>query len=372
MSDLRSSTNRIPKSKIQNLKSVIRHPFVRHVLTCALPFFFCVAPVAAELSLPPGFTAQVYVTGKGFDRNGERGNRGIPAVASLVIDQSGALYLTKPAGRFLQGEVQDLVPIYRIPAGGATLTPETESRYFYGPPLKNPQVGAVNANGEVFVTTFDRDRKVGALYRMKHGRALLFAGGTPKPGDPPLLRNPEGTAIDTAGNVYVVDREQGVVVKLDQTGKVLDPQYLRGIGRGRQLAIDRKGRLWVGSDGPLETPLQEGSGQFWLADPQGDLALVLQGPLPAAMSPGPGGTLFVAQRRAGKSFALKSDGSRIEFAKVEGEGLLRALAFAPATAETRQAGIAGDLFMITCPRFNSQVCEVIRVSGPFDELVQSR
>src|SRR5262249_34928120 len=36
-------------------------------------------PAAAELRLPSGFTAQVYVTGEGFDIDTTRGIRGIPA-----------------------------------------------------------------------------------------------------------------------------------------------------------------------------------------------------------------------------------------------------------------------------------------------------
>ena len=44
----------------------------------------------------------------------------------------------KPS-RYIGGEVYDRWPLYRIPVGGARLTPDTEARYFYGPPLPNPQ-----------------------------------------------------------------------------------------------------------------------------------------------------------------------------------------------------------------------------------------
>src|SRR2546426_8578112 len=65
-----------------------------------------------------------------------------------------------------------------------------EAQYFYGPPLLNAQVAAMRAGRELFITTFDRDRKVGAVYRMLGGRAELFAGGTPPAGGPPLLVQP--------------------------------------------------------------------------------------------------------------------------------------------------------------------------------------
>lgn len=328
-------------------------------------------PASAELVLPPGFTAEVYVTGQGFDPNSDRGVRGFPASATLGFDPSGVLYLARTGARFRQGEVDDLGPVYRIPAGGARLTPEMEARYFHGPPLANPQVAAVRGRGEVFVTTYDRDRQIGVLYRMLDGRPLLFAGGTPPRGTPPLLRHPEGVALDAAGNVYVADRTRGVIVRLDPTGKVLDPQYL-SVTRVRMLAIDEKGQLWIGSDGTAETPFQDGSGQILRASPDGRLTVVLEGPLPAGMSLSPGGALFVAQRRTGRIFVATPEGKRIDFAGGTEGTILRGLAFAPVTPETRRAGIAGDLFVVAVPRQIWAVNEVIRISGPFDEFVRQQ
>src|SRR5947199_280428 len=128
-------------------------------------------PAAAELKLPSGFTAQVYVTGEGFDTDATRGIRGIPATSTLVFDQAGLLYLGRTGRRYFGAEAYDLWPVYRIPAGGARLSPDVEGRYFYGPPLINPQVGAVRRGRELFVTTFDRERKAGAPYRILDGRA---------------------------------------------------------------------------------------------------------------------------------------------------------------------------------------------------------
>ena len=335
----------------------------------ALALFLLAAPVSAEITLPPGFTVETYVTGQGFDLSPERGSRGIPAMATISFDRSGALYLAKTAFRFRENPGDELGPIYRTPAGGARITPETEPRYLYGPPLWNPDVAGVNAQGEIFVSTYDRERKIGALYQIKNGRAVLFAGGSPPPGTPPLLKDPEGVAFDASGNVYVVDREQGIVVKLDHTGKVLDPRYLTDLGRGRALAFDTKGQLWIASDGPFGGPFQDGSGQIWKAGPDGSLTQVLQGPLPSGISLSPGGALFVALRRAGKILALTPDGKHIEFASFT-ESFLRTLAFAPVTEETRRAGIAGDLFVVTSPRMNFAVSEVIRISGPFDDFVR--
>jgi sugar lactone lactonase YvrE len=326
-------------------------------------------PVSADLVLPPGFTAHVYVTGQGFDVGTERGLSGIPATSTLAFDAAGSLYLARTGARFRQGEAQDYWPIYRIPPGGARLTPETESRFLHGPPLPNPQVAAARGRGEVFVTTYDRDRRIGALYRLADGHAVLLAGGTPPSGSPALLRHPEGVAVDAAGDLYVADRDQGLVVRLDAAGRVRAGEFARLV-RPRMLSFDDLGQLWIASDGTAEAPFLDGQGQLWLVSPGGLPTLVLQGPLPAALARSPGGALVFGQRRAGKVFVVTPEGRRIEFASTVGATTLRSLAFAPVTPDTQRAGIAGDLFLVVVSRSVWTLNEIIRVSGPFDEFVR--
>ena len=263
-------------------------------------------PAAAELTLPPGFSAQVYVSGQGFDSSSEHGVYGIPAIGTLAFDGLGTLYLARTGTRFRSGDTEDFSTkdfstILRIPAGGARLTPETEARHHFGPPLRNPQVAAARGRGEVFVTTYDRDRKIGVLYRLVDGRPHFLAGGTPLGGAPPLLRHPEGVTFDTVGHIYVTDRDQGVVVRLDRSGRAVSERHLE-VMRPRAVAADEAGHLWVATDGSAETPWQDGAGQLWRAAPDGALTLVLTGPLPGGIALSPAGTLFMSQRRAGKIF----------------------------------------------------------------------
>jgi sugar lactone lactonase YvrE len=334
-----------------------------------LALLLLVTPARADLGLPPGFTSEVYVTGQGFETSGERGVAGIPAVGTLGIDAAGTLYLSRTGARFRSGDVEDLWAIYRIPVGGARLTPENETRYLYGPPLPNPQIGAVTARGTVWVTTYDRERRLGALYRFLDGKPALFAGGRPAAGAAPLLRHPEGVAIDSAGDIYVTDREEGAIVRLDARGNLVNPRHATLL-RPRILTIDEAGNLWVGGDGTAETPFGSGSGEISRVTPNGGTQSVLQGPLPAGFSMSPGGALFVVQRRTGQLFALTPDGRRLDFAAVRNGSFLRGLAFAPVTPETRRAGIAGDLFLILVSRSLWMINEVVRVSGPFDEWVR--
>jgi len=328
-------------------------------------------PATAELQLPPGFTAQVYVTGEGFDTDASRGVRGIPSTSTLAFDQTGALYLARSGRRYLGGEVYDRWPLYRIPAGGARLTPDTETRYFYGPPLLNPQVAVTRRGREILVTTFDRERRIGALYRLVDGRAELVAGGTPERGSPPVLTQPEGVAVDGSGNVYVADRAQGFVVRLDPDGRVVDPRYLV-VARPRLLAVDDKDQLWVGSDGTAEAPVQQGPGEIVQVTPQGASGVVYRGPVAAAIGLSPGNHLFVADRHERQIFILTPDGKRIVFASFTDGDAPRSLGFAPVTPETRRVGVAGELFVVMIKAGTWPVNEVVRISGPFHDFVGQR
>jgi hypothetical protein len=334
-----------------------------------LTLLLAAAPVHAEVTLPPGFTTEVYVTGQGFDTSGERGVTGIPSVGTVGVDAAGTLYMARTGARFRVGDIEDLSAIYRIPVGGARITPDGESRYLYGPPLPNPQIGAVSARGPVWVTTYDRERRLGALYRFIDGKPTLFAGGRPEAGRTPALRHPEGVVIAPTGDIYVTDREEGAIVRLDARGQVVNPRHAL-VQRPRMMTLDEAGNLWVGGDGTAETPFGAGTGEIVRITPDGRMETLLQGPLAAGFSQSPGGALFVVQRRTGQLFVVTPDGRRLDFATTRNGSFLRTLAFVPVTAETRRAGIAGDLFVVVVSRSLWLLNEVVRISGPFDEWVR--
>jgi hypothetical protein len=322
------------------------------------------APVAAEMAVPPGFTTHLHVTGHGFAPEGGRGDaRGIPSSSTLAIDAEGVVYVGRTGRRYTGGEVDDLWPVYRFPAPGAQVTPQTESRFLHGPPLFNAQAAAIGPAGELFVTTYDRDRKIGVLYRVVDGRAHLFAGGTPDRGEP-LLRQPEGVAFDGAGNVYVADRAQGVVVKLDPSGRVLDPRLVV-VTRPRLLLVDDRQRLWIGGDEEATAPWQRSPGILWRVAPPAPPEPLVRGPLAAGLALGPGGRIYVADRQGARIVIVEPDGAVTEFARFSDGDAPRGLAFVPDTPATRRAGIAGDLLVITIVRHSWPVNDIVRVSGPF-------
>jgi hypothetical protein len=326
-----------------------------------------VAPALGEITLPRGFKAQLYASGDGYEVGNVAAAGGFPTTSTAAFDAAGMLYLARTGRRYAGGEVEDLWPVYRVPPGGARLTPATERRFLHGPPLWSPQVSTARGGRDVFVTTYDRDRKLGVLYRLVDGRAELVAGGTPPPGATPQLGQPEAAAADSAGNVYVADRLRGVVVKLDASGRVADPRYV-AVGRPRLVAVDETDQLWVGADAGNEAPWTRGPGEIWKVNPQGLATRVLAGPNLAGMSVGPGGRLFVADRHAAKIFFVTPDGTAVDFASFTDSDAPRTLAFAPLTPETRRAGIAGDLFVVAIRRGVFRLNEVFRITGPFDEL----
>ena len=340
---------------------------IASVVLVMLAWLLDAGSARAEMTLPRGFTASLYASGDGFDAGSVTGAGGFPTTTTAAFDQAGMLYLARTGRRYTGGEIEDLWPVYRLPPGGARLTPATERRFLYGPPLWSPQVASGRAGRDVFVTSFDRDRTLGVLYRLLDGRTELLAGGTPPPGSKPQLGQPEGVATDSAGNIYVADRLRGVVVKLDASGRVVDPRYV-SVERPRLLAVDDTDQVWIGADAGNEAPWQRGPGEIWKVNPRGTATRVLTGPNLSGMAFGPGGRLFVADRLAAKIFFVTPEGAAVDFAAFTDTDAPRTLCFAPVTPETRRAGIAGDLFVVAIRRGVFRLNEVLRVSGPFDEL----
>ena len=128
--------------------------------------------------------------------------------------------------------------------------------------------------------------------------------------------------------------------------------------------------MWVAADGAAEAPWQRGPGEIWRVGSDGQATLVLRGPVASGMAVGPADWLLVADRQGARIFGLSPDGQQVEFARFSEGDAPRAIAFAPVTPETRKAGIAGDLFVVTVTRGAWPVNEVVRISGPFDRFIR--
>ena len=114
--------------------------------------------------------------------------------------------------------------------------------------------------------------------------------------------------------------------------------------------------------------MPSGPGEIWGIGPGQEPTLVLRGPLSWAIGVGPGGRLFVADRQGAVVFAVSENGKRFDVVRFTDGDAPRTLGFAPATAETRRAGIAGDLFVAVIRKGAWPTNEIVRISGPFDSL----
>ena len=82
--------------------------------------------------------------------------------------------------------------------------------------------------------------------------------------------------------------------------------------------------------------------------------------------------LIVADRQNAKLLFVTADGRSGELAAFTDGDAPRAIAFVPVTPATQRAGIAGDLLVTTIVRGGWRLNDVVRVSGPFDDLIRER
>lgn len=344
-----------------------------------------------DMKLPPGFTASTYISGAGFDHTegdiarlapaDERDAPGIPAIVTINFGADGRLYFGKTANRITEMTGSQSAPIYRVPPGPSLdITQETERDLLFGPGIADPDEMGINAEGEVFVASTERNREWegvanhvvgrGAVYKISPttGEAELFAGGDKHP---ELFLDPEAITFDEEGNVYVADDDKGIVAKLDSEGNVIDAAWVDGPERWRQMSYDPRGFIWLGSDARLDEPHGEKYGRIYRASlPDGELELLHAGTLGAFNGVGPGGNLYVGSRRSGRIYVITPEGESAEFATFDqetGKAAIRIVAFPPDTDATRELGIAGDMFAMVFPETDYPVREIIRISGPFEE-----
>jgi DNA-binding beta-propeller fold protein YncE len=99
---------------------------------------------------------------------------------------------------------------------------------------------------------------------------------------------------------------------------------------------------------------------------------MVEGPVSQGLSPGPGGSVFVADRQGNEIFGVTADGNRLSVARFTDGDAPRGLVFVPDTAETRAAGLAGDLLVSVIRTGVFQLNQIVRISGPFSELARRR
>ena len=181
---------------------------------------------------------------------------------SMAIDGPGNLYVADVGNGTVrritpEGEVRTLAGV-ALEFGGRHET-DREARF------KRPWGLAVDATGNVYVgDTVDHTiRKV-----LPEGMLIDYAGNPEQPGTSDGPRNsarfdqPEGIAVDSAGNIWVADRLSHTIRKVNPAGEVTTvagragvPGMADGVGSAATfncptgLAVDKSGNLYVADSG---------------------------------------------------------------------------------------------------------------------------
>lgn len=117
------------------------------------------------------------------------------------------------------------------------------------PSLKDPTGIAVRPDGLIWVSGTQSDRLL-----------LLTATGTAA-GQSLKLKNPQGLALDAAGNVYVADKGKKKVYKLSPDGSET-LMTLGGLEQPFDVAVDANGDVYVADDGHNRVKVFSAAGAF--------------------------------------------------------------------------------------------------------------
>ncbi len=125
------------------------------------------------------------------------------------------------------------------------------ARNMIGGALTNPEGIAVDSAGNIWVTHYGNNSVSKLDF---NGRPLSPSGGFTGGG----LNKPLGIAIDSTGNAWVANYGNNSVSKLDFNGKPLSPSggfTDGGLNKPFGIAIDSTGNVWVANEGNRFTEL---------------------------------------------------------------------------------------------------------------------
>jgi tripartite motif-containing protein 71 len=156
----------------------------------------------------------------------------------IAIDKEGAIYVADVGNHRVQKLSPDGKPLAQWHTVGSGTGESTEIGYDL----------AVDASGNVYVSDAhpfssgnDEIQKFSPL-----GEVVAMWGGTGT--GPGQFRNPTGLAVDSKGNVYVVDSENNRIQELSPSGKFLAQWQAPGLQFTSKVAVDDHGNLYL-SDG---------------------------------------------------------------------------------------------------------------------------
>ena len=209
----------------------------------------------------------------------------------MAMDSSGDVYVADWFGN----RVEKITPDGTLSiiagtgnSGAPTVGPATSSR------LNMPIAVAADATGDVFIA----DSMNNVIEKVTPSGALSIAAGTGSPGVPVSgqatsspLSDPQGVAVDTAGDLYIADGQNNVVEKVTPSGTLSiiagngtnggptpGPATSSHLSNPTGLAVDSSGDLYIAD---------EGTSDVVKVTPSGTLSVVAGTGSPGMPTPGP-------------------------------------------------------------------------------------
>jgi DNA-binding beta-propeller fold protein YncE len=140
--------------------------------------------------------------------------------AGAAVDSAGSLYIAD-LGNYVVEKVDPIGTLSVVAGNGNYGTPVAGSAT--ASPLKHPQRVAVDSVGNLDIADAGNTMIVKVDIA---GTLTIIAGtgapGAPKPGPATAspLKNPQGVAVDSAGNLYIADADNNMVEKVDPNGQL--------------------------------------------------------------------------------------------------------------------------------------------------------
>ena len=171
------------------------------------------SPTIEILSITPGGLVKALAGGQARERDGTGSAAGFDGTGAMAVDMAGNVYMTEDAGTIRKitsdGAVTTLAGSYH--EFGSMDGRGRRARFSR---FEAPNGLAVDAAGNLFVADSNTIRKVSPA-----GEVTTLAGtarsrgcvdGT---GNAVLFNNPNGVAVDAAGNIYVADTGNNIIRK---------------------------------------------------------------------------------------------------------------------------------------------------------------
>jgi sugar lactone lactonase YvrE len=214
------------------------------------------------------------------------------ALVSLALAMTGVgSALASPAASASPYTISRYAGIVNNTSSGATPGPATST------PIGFPGGTAIDSSGNVYVTD---DSNTSEVYKITpSGTLSIIAGdgsvGSPTPGSATSshLYQPSGVAVDSAGNVYIADANNFVIEKVTPSGvlsifagngssgnAVAGPATSTPLGIPTAVAVDSSGNLYIAD---------RGNNQVYKVDTSGILSII-GGDGTSSSGGGPGGS----------------------------------------------------------------------------------